>query len=88
VKARAVEDRLMHDTWQVEGYDLLPKLRNLTIPTLVITGDHDFIPVEIAGHIAQAIPHARLVTIGNCGHFAYLEQPTEVSTAFLDFFRR
>ena len=27
VKARAVEDRLMRNTWQEEGYELLPKLR-------------------------------------------------------------
>ena len=27
VKARAVEDRLMRDTWEMDGYDLLPKLR-------------------------------------------------------------
>ena len=27
VKARAVEDHLMRDTWQVAGYDLLPRLR-------------------------------------------------------------
>ena len=52
VKARAVEDRLMRDTWQADGYNLLPKLRTLTIPTLVISGDHDFIPGEIAAHIA------------------------------------
>jgi 3-oxoacyl-[acyl-carrier protein] reductase len=30
------------------GYHLLPKLRSLRIPTLVITGDHGFIPVEVA----------------------------------------
>ena len=29
LKARAVEDQLMRDTWQVAGYDLLPKLRSL-----------------------------------------------------------
>ena len=46
VKARAVEDRLMRDTWEVDGYDLLPKLRNLSTPTLVIAGDHDFIPAR------------------------------------------
>jgi hypothetical protein len=75
LKARAVEDRLMRDTWQVDGYDLLPKLRSLSIPTLVISGDHDFIPGEIAAHIARAIPSARLVTLGDCRHFAYLEMP-------------
>ena len=87
LKARAVEDRLMRDTWQVNGYDLLPKLRNVRIPTLVITGDSDFIPTEIAEHIAQALPNAHLVTLKNCGHFAYLESAREVHKAMRDFFR-
>ena len=87
VKARAVEDRLMRDTWQVDGYDLLPKLRTLNIPTLVIASDHDFIPEEISAHIARAIPNARMVTLKNCGHFSYLECPADVRAAFSDFFR-
>jgi proline iminopeptidase len=87
VKARAVEDRLMRDTWQADGYDLLPKLRRLNIPTLVISGDHDFIPGEIAVHIARAIPHAHLVMIRDCGHFAYLECAGDVRRALNDFFR-
>jgi proline iminopeptidase len=88
VKARAVEDRLMRDTWLVDGYDLLPKLRTLSIPTLVIAGDHDFIPGEIAVHIARAIPNARLVTLTDCGHFAYLECPGSVRKALDEFFRQ
>ncbi len=88
VKARAVEDRLMADTWEVDGYDLLPKLQNLSIPTLVIFGDHDFIPGAIGQHIAGAIPTARLVTLRNCGHFAYLECAGDVRNALGDFFRR
>ena len=88
LKARAVEDRLYRDTWQVDGYDLLPRLRTLNIPTLVVAGDHDFIPVEIAEHIARAMPQARLVTIRECGHFAYLERPRELHRALDDFFRR
>lgn len=88
VKARAVEDRLMRDTWEVDGYDLLPKLRNLNVPTMVIWGDHDFIPAKIAEHIARAIPDARLVTLRDCGHFAYLECAGDVRGAFNEFFRR
>jgi len=88
VKARAVEDRLMRDTWLVDGYDLLPRLQTLNIPTLVITGDHDFIPGVIAAHIARAIPNARLVTLPDCGHFAYLECPGDVRKALDDFFRQ
>jgi proline iminopeptidase len=88
LKAWAVEDRLMAETWRVDGYDLLPGLRSLRVPTLVIYGDHDFIPGEIAGQIAGAMPNARLVTLKNCGHFAYLECPGDVRKAFDDFFRR
>src|SRR6185369_16564578 len=47
VKARAIEDQLMRDTWQAASYDLIPTLRNLRIPALVIAGDHDFIPLQI-----------------------------------------
>jgi hypothetical protein len=32
VKARAGEDRLMADSWALDGYDPLPKLRSLMIP--------------------------------------------------------
>ena len=86
VKARAVEDRLMQDTCERPGYDLMPKLAALRMPSLVIWGDHDFIPIEIATHIARAIPNARLVTLKECGHFAYMECPSEVSTTLNDFF--
>jgi proline iminopeptidase len=88
VKARAVEDRLMRDTWQMHEYDLLPKLRSLRVPTLVISGDRDFIPGDIAEAIARNMPTAQLVSLRNCGHFAYLECPGEVRNAMDTFFRR
>jgi proline iminopeptidase len=88
VKARAVEDALMRDTWEVADYDLIPRLRNLRIPTLIIAGDADFIPLDVAERIARAIPNAELVTIRDCGHFAYLECAGEVRNALADFFRR
>lgn len=87
LKARAVEDRLMRETWGIADYDLLPRVRSLRIPTLVIAGGHDFFPLEVAAHIAAAIPGARLITLKDCGHFAYLECPTEVRSALSDFFR-
>ena len=88
VKARAVEDRLMRDTWNIPGYDLMPKIHSLRVPTLVIAGDHDFFPDEVAGHIAQAIPTARLVTMKDCGHFAFLECPDAVRNTLLDFLKK
>lgn len=55
---------------------------------LVITGEQDFIPVVVAEHVARAIPNARLVTIKNCGHFAYLECGGEVRAAIDGLFKK
>ena len=88
LKARAVEDRLVNDTWLTPGgYDLLPKLKTLTIPTLVLASDHDFIPASAAEHLAQAMPKARLVMLKDCGHFSYMECPAPVRTAVDGFLR-
>jgi proline iminopeptidase len=76
--ARAIEDRLYEQTWSAADYDLLPKLRHLDVPTLVIHGEVDFVPVEVSAHIAEAIPGARLAVLPHCGHFSYLEAPDAV----------
>jgi proline iminopeptidase len=88
LKAWAVEERLYRDTWSLPGYDLLPKLRSLRIPALVVVGEQDFIPPAIAGEIAQALPDATLVVIPKCGHFAYLECGSAVRSALNTFFAR
>ena len=72
--ARAIGQRLSEETWRSEGYDLLPRLAELDVPTLVLHGRDDFIPVALAERIADAMPHAELVVL-DCGHFAYLEEP-------------
>jgi proline iminopeptidase len=87
LKARAVEARLMNETWFLPGYDLLPKLKDVKIPTLVISGDHEFIPAATAEHITQSIPNARMVTLKGCGHFSYLECPVAVRENIDAFFR-
>lgn len=79
--ARAVGERLWNETYESTGYNLLPRLAGLRIPTLVLRGDYDFIPMACAAHIAAAIPEARLVVLRDCGHFAYLERPDEVRSA-------
>jgi pimeloyl-ACP methyl ester carboxylesterase len=60
------------------------RLRELRIPTLVLHGDHDLVPVEVARHIADAIPDARVVVLPDCGHFSFLEQPEAVHAAIAE----
>jgi proline iminopeptidase len=86
LKARAIENRLYNETWYVDEYNLIPKLEALDIPTLVIHGDYDFVPVECAAHIADAIPGARLVVLKDTGHFSYIESPAEVCNEIVKLF--
>ena len=74
VRAREIEDDLYQETWRNPDYDLVPHLARLRVPTLLLHGAHDFIPVAIAQHIADAMPLARLVVIEDAGHFAFIEQ--------------
>jgi proline iminopeptidase len=83
--ARAIEDRLYTETWGEEGYDLLPALGRLDIPALVLHGDRDTVPVEIAEDIARALPGGRLVVLPDCGHFAFLEAPDAVEREIVAF---
>ena len=75
--ARAIEERLDAETLSSADYDLIPELRGLDIPCLVLHGELDFVPTDVAARIAQAIPGARLCVLAGCGHFAYLERPDE-----------
>jgi proline iminopeptidase len=86
LNARKIEERLVNETWLLSRYNLLPYLKRLNIPTLIMHGDHDFIPVECATHIAQVIPGARFVLLNGCGHFSYLECPDGVRKEIDNFF--
>ena len=84
--ARAIEDRLYDQTWGSPGYDLIPALRRVAVPTLVLHGENDLVPVEVVVRIAEAVAGARLVVLPGCGHFAYLEQPDAVARQIHDLF--
>ena len=57
-------------------FDLRGRLPNITAPTLVITGDDDFIcGPQCAAEISAAIPRAREVIVGDSGHMIFVEQP-------------
>jgi proline iminopeptidase len=85
LRAEQIAERLFAETAESSEYDLLPQVTRLRIPTLVIHGDHDFIPVECAAHIAQVIPGARLVVLADCGHFAAMESPESVRDEIMAF---
>jgi proline iminopeptidase len=64
--------------WSAETatMDLRPELQRINVPTLVLSGDDDFICDAVsAGEMADRIPGARLKMIADAGHFPWVEQP-------------
>ena len=57
-----------------ETYDLRPALARITAPTLVITGELDFITGPVcADELAEGIPRATKVVLPGVGHFVFVE---------------
>jgi proline iminopeptidase len=77
--ARAIEDRLYEETSKAPGFDLIPRLAAIGTPTLLIHGEDDLIPIDLAAHIADAIPEATMSTLAGLGHFAYAQDPDLVA---------
>lgn len=86
LRAREISDRLFNETAESTDFNLLPQLKQLRIPTLLIHGEDDFIPTAVITDIAEAMPRAHLVLLKDCGHFSYIESPDEVRRAIATFF--
>jgi proline iminopeptidase len=71
---------------ELPGLDLRERLKDITAPTLVITGDDDFICGPVcAREMSAAIPGAREVIIGDAGHMTFVEQPQAFHDEVADF---
>jgi proline iminopeptidase len=67
-------------------YDLRPELAQITAPTLVVTGEKDFITGPIcATEIAAGIEGAELRILPGIGHFIFIESPGAFEEAVLSF---
>lgn len=78
VSGAMVMTLLSKTSWMLPSINLFPKLRRLTVPTLVIHGKQDFVPIETAEKIKTAIPNAQGMFLDNCGHYPFVEQPQQM----------
>ncbi len=69
-----------------EHFDLRPLLPSLAMPTLVITGEQDFITgPACAAELSDGIPSAETVVLPGTGHMIFVEAPEEFREAVLGF---
>jgi pimeloyl-ACP methyl ester carboxylesterase len=65
---------------------LVERLTEITIPTLVITGDDDrIVPTEQSLRLAKELPNAVLSIIPQSGHLPHEESPIEFMKAVIEF---
>lgn len=79
-----VTGRVQQEVWASLGdYDLRPALAVVHVPTLVVHGREDPIPLASSEALVAALPDARLVVLDDCGHVPYVEQPAALFDAVL-----
>jgi proline iminopeptidase len=80
-----VTGRVQQSVWESLGdFDLVPALRDLRIPSLVVHGRQDPIPLASAMAVAEALS-AHTSWLDDCGHVPYVEQPRPLFAAVRDF---
>lgn len=77
-----------HCKAMIEGQEILPLLKSICCPTLLIHGREDlFFPVEECEIIHSQIAHSRMTIVEDCGHMIPLEQP-QATTALMRLWLR
>ncbi len=69
-------------------WDIRAQLRSLDIPTLILHGEEEAIPMDLVEEWTSALPRATLVKVPRAAHFAYAERPELVWPAVEQFLAR
>lgn len=78
--------RAQKAVWEsLHGVDLRSRLGQIKVPTLILHGRHDPVPLAASEAIAARIPGSRLVVFEDSGHALYTEE-TEKFVAEMDAF--
>lgn len=80
-----ITGRVQQSVWESLGdFDLVPRLSAVEVPTLIVHGWRDPIPVDSSLAAARAIG-ARFVVLEASGHVPYVEQPDALFGAIEQF---
>ena len=66
-------------------FDFWTEAASIRVPTLILQGADDAMPLEMVRELARTIPGSRLSIIEGAGHFPYIEKPTDTIGAITRF---
>jgi proline-specific peptidase len=75
-------------TGSLGGWDRSDRLGEITVPTLVLSGEHDEATPPLSEELRDGIPGAEMVIIEDASHCSHVEQPERYKAIVGDFLRR
>jgi proline iminopeptidase len=85
-RMKARPEALVFGGQMMRGWNVMDRLPEISVPTLVIAGHDDFLfPPESQALLAAGIPKARLRIIERAGHNPQSERPAETLAAVAEF---
>ena len=86
MQSMSAEDIAGVQRGMAERPDSVAMLATINVPTLLIAGEEDSIPLSEFELMRQQIPGSRLQVISQVGHYAALEKPAEFGALLRTFF--
>ena len=94
----AIANRLMQvdrningEIWsnlRADNFDLTAEMKSFEKPVLIMHGDQDPVPLDIAQKARQILPASRLVVLEDCGHYGWLDSPDIYLTEVKNFLKQ
>jgi pimeloyl-ACP methyl ester carboxylesterase len=75
-----------YDMWLQPVVIEVADLKNISIPVLVMAGDHDFTSVEENAEIFRDLPRGQLIVVPASNHGTFNKRPELVNLAIREFF--
>jgi proline iminopeptidase len=72
----------------LKEWDRLEDMKKITVPCLILTGQHDELTPACAMSMHQSLPHAELRIFRNSSHMPFWEEPTEYFQVLMKFLDR
>jgi proline iminopeptidase len=78
-------EALMSNSFNKMQHYIDTQLPIIHVPTLIIHGDFDPIPLKSSEYLHEQIPKSQIVIVNEAGHFPFIEQPEQFVAALRTF---